>query len=215
MNSGSPACEADVLPLDYEPRSSVLIYDRIIFICEWLTKFYTGVGDKGYTFVGKVRVSKSDSYTKAVNELDKLNSYIGVILSKCGDSRISATLSKIQEDLFVAGAQIASALDPMYSPKRLISDSDVKLFEDSIKDYGTSVPELKSFVLPGGSELGAMLHYARSVSRSAEIAVVEASEKYSIDGSIVRYLNRLSSLLFVMALYVNHSSGKKESSPKY
>jgi cob(I)alamin adenosyltransferase len=180
-----------------------------------LSKFYTGVGDGGDTFVGKKKVSKSDSYTRAVNELDKLNSYVGVILAKNVDEGIGSMLSKVQDDLFVAGAQIASALDPMYAPKRKLSDSDVRAFEEAIGGYGSKLPDLKKFVLPGGSEIGAMLHYARSLARSAEIAVVDASKDYSIDREIVRYLNRLSSLLFVMALYSNMKSGKKESNPKY
>ncbi|MCL4388303.1 MAG: cob(I)yrinic acid a,c-diamide adenosyltransferase [Candidatus Marsarchaeota archaeon] len=180
-----------------------------------MSKFYTGVGDSGDTFVGKKKVSKSDSYTRAVNEIDKLNSYLGVILAKNVDERIGSMLSKVQDDLFIAGAQIASALDNMYAPKRKLSDSDVREFERSIESYGSKLPELKKFVLPRGSEEGAMLHYARSLARSAEIAVVEASKSYSIDGEIVRYLNRLSSLLFVMALYSNMKSGKKESNPRY
>ncbi len=173
------------------------------------------MGDGGDTFVGKKKVSKSDSYTRAVNELDKLNSYVGVILAKNVDEGIGSMLSKVQDDLFVAGAQIASALDPMYAPKRKLSDSDVRAFEEAIGGYGSKLPDLKKFVLPGGSEIGAMLHYARSLARSAEIAVVDASKDYSIDREIVRYLNRLSSLLFVMALYSNMKSGKKESNPKY
>ena len=180
-----------------------------------MSKFYTGVGDSGDTFVGKKKVSKSDSYTRAVNEIDKLNSYLGVILAKNIDEGIGSMLSKVQDDLFIAGAQIASALDNMYAPKRKLSDSDVKEFERSIESYGSKLPELKKFVLPGGSEEGAMLHFARSLARSAEIAVVDASRSYSIDGEIVRYLNRLSSLLFVMALYSNMKSGKKESNPRY
>ena len=180
-----------------------------------MSKFYTGIGDSGDTFVGKKKVSKSDSYTRAVNELDKLNSYLGVILSKGVEDSIGSILSKVQDDLFVAGAQVASALDPMYAPKRKLSDSDVKAFEEEIGKYGAKLPELKNFVLPGGSEIGAMLHYARSLARSAEIEAVEASKDYSLDNEIVRYLNRLSSLLFVMALYSNMKSGKKESNPKY
>ncbi|MEM3841131.1 MAG: cob(I)yrinic acid a,c-diamide adenosyltransferase [Candidatus Micrarchaeaceae archaeon] len=180
-----------------------------------MTKFYTGIGDSGDTFVGRVKVSKADSYTKAANEIDKLNSYIGIILSKSEDENLSKTLSKVQEDLFVAGAQIASALDSMYSPKRKLSESDVKSFEKAINEYGKGLPELKSFVLPGGTEISSMLHYARSLARSAEISIVEASKKYKIDAEMVKYFNRLSSLLFVMALYCNAKEGRSESSPKY
>jgi len=171
----------------------------------------TRKGDKGKTtlFSGK-KVWKSDLRIEILGTIDELNSVIGVVLSiKYQILSIKQELLKIQNDLFKIGSGIPN-------PKYLILNTEyysgrIKNFENMIDSLETKTPKINSFILPGGGEMGAMLHLARTVCRRLERRVVELNNKRKIDNEIIIYLNRLSDLLFTMARFANFKEKKKET----
>ncbi|MEK7534587.1 MAG: cob(I)yrinic acid a,c-diamide adenosyltransferase [Patescibacteria group bacterium] len=182
---------------------------------------YTRTGDKGQTslFNGQ-RVSKADLRVEAYGTVDELNSVIGLMVaemsfprkreSKIGDDGFENELIKIQNDLFEIGSTLAN---PEVSSQKLAVSSlpkRVKVFEDSIDKMTEQMPALSNFILPGGGPIGAMLHFARTVSRRAERRVVALDERKKVDKNIIMYLNRLSDLLFTMARFVNYKEKQKE-----
>jgi len=193
------------------------------------TRWFTGKGDKGTTgILSARRVSKSDKLIEAIGTLDELNSAIGVALSHLDDSIVARQLRDIQNDLFILGANLASSNEKAQddgaaaqpaSDKKMeeaqIKRESLERLESNIAQMDKAIPELKQFVLPGGTAAGAQLQMARSIARRAERNVIEAGKEYKIDDEAIAYLNRLSSYLFAAALYVNHNSGVKESHPTY
>lgn len=159
-------------------------------------KIYTKTGDNGETSLyGGQRISKDDIRIETIGTVDELNSVIGVIRSKQVD--FDQVLQKIQNKLFVLGAELSSP----DSDTLKIAQHDVEQLEQWIDSYSESLPQLREFILPGGSELAAQLHLARSVCRRAERNCV-ALMRFGLQ---VIWLNRLSDLLFVLARYSNYS----------
>ncbi|MCL5122729.1 MAG: cob(I)yrinic acid a,c-diamide adenosyltransferase [Candidatus Marsarchaeota archaeon] len=181
-----------------------------------MAKFYTGLGDSGDTFIGKAKLGKNSELMYAIGDVDELNSSIGLALMHIKDKEVRETLDAVQNHLFIIGAQIISYVNSTFKPKRGITKEDVKFIEDKIEAFSKKVPELKGFVLPRGVEGAEFLHSSRAITRRAERSVVQAKSKgFNIDGEIIRYLNRLSSLLFVLALYINNRAGFEEKNPSY
>ena len=184
-----------------------------------MTKFYTGTGDKGKSVFGKIILPKSDSVFEAIGSLDELNAVIGFCRVEVEKNRsmdgkkIAEILFEIQETFFLIQAEIASARFKFDIPRRMDSREVVSL-EKIIEELSKKLPEINKFQIPGGSELSARLNIARTIARRAERAVVSFNQK-KISSELVRYLNRLSSLLFVMSRYVNYCLKIKETSPKY
>ena len=177
--------------------------------------YYTGKGDKGFSdTMGRGRLEKSDSIFAAIGDVDELNSAIGVALYYTHDDLVRSELKMIQNDLFIIGADIASLQDAK-TEKTNLGNGAVERLEKVIDDMAKRIPELKKFVLPGGSEAAVHLHLARSVARRAERSVIVASEKHEIGPNLKSYMNRLSSYLFVAAIYLNYTEGIKESHPTY
>lgn len=214
----SPPCEGDVLPLDYEPIRLKIVkddIDTIIYIGGTLTRYYTGSGDDGTTgIISGRRVGKSDILIGAIGDLDELNSAIGIAVANLEDMPVRKQLETVQNAIFIIGAELASA-GGSNAPKARITGKSVEELEACIKELGGSLPELKQFVLPGGSVPAALLHHSRAIARRAERSVVAASKTYAIDMHIVSYLNRLSSYLFTAALYINFKNNFKEANPHY
>ncbi len=177
--------------------------------------YYTRKGDDGSSgLLGEGRFSKSDPIFAAIGELDELNSAIGLSLYYTHDDIVRSQLKEIQNDLFIIGASVSS-LEDVKIEKAKLSDGTVDRLERAIDDMDRRIPELKKFVLPGGCEAAVHLHLARSIARRAERSVVTASEKHKIDVNVRRYMNRLSSYLFVAAIYLNYTSGINEFHPTY
>ncbi len=183
-------------------------------------KLYTRTGDKGETslFGGK-RIFKDDLAIEAYGTVDELNSAIGVARSKitgdvrsghAGFSRMDEILAEIQRQLFVLGADLATPIDVKSSAIKRISADDYTFLERCIDEIDGQLPELKSFVLPGGSTSAALLHQARTVCRRAERRVVALRKNGNTSDDPVVYLNRLSDLLFALARYANKLSGDEE-----
>lgn len=175
-------------------------------------KLYTRTGDTGETSLfGKTRVSKADPLVDAYGEIDELNAWLGVVRAQGADAEIDEALAAIQRDLFAVGAQLA---DPAHRiaarvTKAAVDDSHIARLEGLIDRFDAAVPPLTKFILPGGAPAGAGLHVARTVCRRAERRIVSLTPP--ADGVIVRYVNRLSDLLFVMARVVNHRAGLPET----
>ncbi len=170
---------------------------------------YTRTGDKGKTslFDG-TRVLKSDRRVEAYGTIDELNSAIGVAIAQLRtmNKELRTELQNIQNDLLDIGSALATPhAMPVVGLEKRPED-----FEKLIDKMTAKMPELKNFILPGGSKGGAALHVARTITRRAERQLVALMQKEDVDQAIVIYLNRLSDLFFTMARFVNHVAKKKE-----
>ncbi|WP_027415586.1 cob(I)yrinic acid a,c-diamide adenosyltransferase [Aneurinibacillus terranovensis] len=176
-------------------------------------KIYTKSGDKGETsLVYGVRVPKNDARVEAYGTCDEVNSAIGFALSFLpggeGWQEVFEVFHVVQTKLFHIGAELATPKGKEVGWK--IAEDDVEFLEHAIDRWDETLPALTNFVLPGGSQPGAALHLARTVSRRAERSVIVLLEKEEVNPVVIRYLNRLSDFLFVAARYVNHKLGKTE-----
>lgn len=177
-----------------------------------MQRFYTGAGDTGATsLLGGPRIKKDSAIIAAIGDSDELNSAIGLAMTNISDSHIAKMLQSVQNDVFIIGAELASGKES----KSRIDSSKIAGMEKEIEAISAKLPELKKFVLPGGSAGAASLHMARAVCRRAERSVIAANAESRINPEIIRYLNRLSSLLFVAALHLNRQEGIEEFSPSY
>lgn len=176
--------------------------------------YYTGRGDDGATgLLGSGRFAKSDAIFAAIGDVDELNSAIGVALYYTHDNGVRAGLREIQNDLFIIGANIASK--KVKIRKAVLNRRALARLEASIEEMGRQLPALNRFVLPGGCEAAAHLHTARSIARRTERSIVEAGKEQKTDRNVLAYMNRLSSYLFVAAIYLNYIEGIRESHPAY
>lgn len=181
-----------------------------------INKIYTKNGDAGKThLVGGSMIDKYDLQMCCVGEIDELNAYIGLIRTRVETFEyrpcITKALSKIQNDLFDIGAYIATPNESEFKDKmNTISEKHVQFLEDNIDDVTETVPELKSFVLPGGSEINSFLHIARAVCRRAERNLWALNSKTEVSKSVLIYVNRLSDYLFALSRYFIINADKKE-----
>jgi cob(I)alamin adenosyltransferase len=190
-----------------------------------LTRIYTRTGDAGQTQLSDLsKVSKTDSRVEAYGDVDEANSAIGVALA-AGDlpDDVAAVLQSVQNEMFDVGAdlstplRVATSTDP--PPQLRITQEYVIRLEGWCDDFGGPLPNLKSFILPGGTPAAAQLHLARTVVRRAERAAWAAVEAYGTEavgdpqlpGGVstlaITYLNRLSDLLFILTRVVNGTDG--------
>jgi cob(I)alamin adenosyltransferase len=174
-----------------------------------LTKIYTRGGDAGETSLGDgSRVSKLDARIAASGTVDELNASIGVVLSRDCPAAIAGVLLRVQNELFDLGADVAV---PLEREGRLrVTPQLVDALEEDCDRFNAALAELRSFVLPGGSEAAARLHVARTISRRAERDALVAARDHEIDPLVVVYLNRLSDLLFILARAANADAGVEE-----
>lgn len=177
-----------------------------------LNKIYTRTGDKGTTALGSgERRPKHDVRIEAYGTVDETNSVIGVIRQHTqgaepdGVTELDNVLSRIQNDLFDLGADLATpdtGEKLEYEPLRIV-DSQVEAIEKAIDRFNADLEPLRSFVLPGGSAAAAHLHVARTVSRRAERLMVALAESEPVSDAALRYMNRLSDFFFVAARWMN------------
>lgn len=175
-----------------------------------MAMFYTGKGDKGrtYIFACSKKISKNSSVVEALGSVDELNSLLGVCGAKAKRNRsFKKILEEVQNDLFSIQAEIAGA-------KKSLNKLRTRKIEELIDDIEKKLPKIKSFVMSGGTELASLLDYARAVARRAERRLVGLGSK-KISMEAVKYMNRLSSLLFAMARLENSKNGVKEKKPRY
>jgi len=171
-----------------------------------------GRGDDGDTdLLGGKRVNKSHPRIECIGEIDELSSFIGysIALSAPRYPEITKILSDVQQALFKIGAELA-AVDKSHLLKKQLVNEDIETLDRLIDIYKGGLTEIRHFVYPGGSLLGASLHIARAVARRAERRAVDLNMKEGINPLIIKYLNRLSTLLFILARYVNKLDGVQE-----
>jgi cob(I)alamin adenosyltransferase len=170
-------------------------------------RIYTKTGDSGDTSLfGGQRVPKDALRIEAYGTVDELNSVLGIARADIQDPEIDRILSDIQNQLFELGADLATPRSVEKKVVKRIDAKDVQQLEKTIDGVEPILKPLRSFVLPGGSSLAARLHFARTVCRRAERAVVRLSRNEDIGETVTVYLNRLSDLLFVLARYANQKA---------
>jgi cob(I)alamin adenosyltransferase len=164
-----------------------------------LTKIYTRGGDRGETSLGDgSRAPKRDPRIRAYGVVDELNSHVGVALAGELPERLRPTLERVQNQLFDVGADLSVPFDGPDERLRT-TQAMIDWLEERCDELNADLPELKSFVLPGGTEAAARLHVARTVARRAELASLEAD----VNPLARVYLNRVSDLLFIAARTAN------------
>jgi cob(I)alamin adenosyltransferase len=170
-----------------------------------LSKIYTRTGDDGTTGLGDgTRVAKDSARVDAYGTVDELNSAIGIVLAQALPERIREVLTQAQHDLFDLGGELC------IPGMAMIDDADVERLETMLDAFNETLPPLKFFILPGGGAAAAHCHLARTICRRAERVVVTLSRHEAVRGEAVRYLNRLSDLLFVLARVLARESGHGE-----
>ena len=175
-------------------------------------KIYTKTGDEGETgLFGGDRVSKASLRVEAYGEVDELNSAIGWARMRVSERDLDVLLNQIQNDLFEVGAELGSTAErKQKGAMPLIEEPQAEALERAIDRYEEGPPPLTSFVLPGGSEGAARFHLARCVCRRAERSIVALGAQEAVRGEVLRYVNRLSDLLFTLARHANHAAGVED-----
>ena len=175
-----------------------------------LTRIYTRGGDRGETSLGDgSRASKLDPRIAAYGAVDELDSALGVVLAGEVPEPLRAPLARVQNELFDVGADLSvpwSGADERLRTTQALVDG----LEADCDRFNEPLPELKSFVLPGGSEAAARLHVARTIARRAELRALEADAEHGVNPLALVYLNRVSDLLFILARAANAESGVAE-----
>jgi len=177
-------------------------------------KIYTKTGDKGSTsLIGGVRVPKNHIRIESYGTVDELNSYLGMVRDVAQNTLVTEWLHEIQDRLFTIGSVLAT--DPGKEVKMKLPDlhdNDVIWLEQKIDEMNETLPEMRSFILPGGQLAASTAHVARCVCRRAErICVGMQQQDEVVPEIIVRYLNRLSDFLFVLARYIAHINGVEDT----
>ena len=180
-------------------------------------KIYTKTGDKGETALyGGTRVSKASARVDSYGNIDELNSFIGLAKSGINDGKVLGQLKKIQFDLFTVGSEAATPTDKLMltnGKSRLslmISETEIEELEHWMDDFESELQPLQYFILPGGGKSATTLHVCRTVCRRAERSLVFLNETEEVRPELIKYLNRLSDYLFVLARYVSKINGEKE-----
>jgi cob(I)alamin adenosyltransferase len=180
-------------------------------------KIYTKTGDKGETSLyGGTRVSKAVARVESYGTLDELNAFIGLAKAEISDEKVSSQLQKIQFDLFTVGSEAATPTDKLIlanGKSRLdlmISEKEISELELWMDDLNAELEPLQFFILPSGGKAAASVHVCRTVCRRAERAMVHLNETEEVRPELIKYLNRLSDYLFILARYISKISGEKE-----
>lgn len=170
-----------------------------------LSKIYTRTGDKGTTGLGDgTRVDKDSLRVEAYGTVDELNSTVGLLLAAELPVDIRACLTRVQHELFDLGGELCMP-GTVFIPDAYVSD-----LENDLDAFNADLPPLKDFILPGGTEAAARCHLARTVARRAERQVISLAREEQVNEVSIRFLNRLSDLLFVVARVLARAEGGTE-----
>lgn len=175
-------------------------------------KIYTKTGDKGTTsLIGGTRVPKHHIRIEAYGTVDELNSWVGLVRDQKINPAQEKVLLEVQDRLFTIGSNLAA--DPEKSRMKLpeITEEDVVLLEKNIDLMNESLPEMRSFILPGGDQAQSFCHIARCVCRRAERNTIHLSEEHKVEDLVIKYLNRLSDYLFVLARLIGQEKNAIET----
>lgn len=173
-------------------------------------KIYTKTGDKGTTsLVGGTRVSKNDVRLNAYGTIDELNSFLGLLRAKTNDEKIKSILLDIQNTLFIVGANLASIKTDTENDSYLrLPEEKIGQLEALIDEIQQALPPLTNFIIYGDDEMSAICHCCRAVARRAEREIISVDQQVGADQPVIKYVNRLSDFLFVLArLYAKNAGG--------
>ena len=172
-------------------------------------KIYTKTGDDGNTGLqGNFRISKSHPRIIAYGTVDEANAAIGVVLTNTLDDDISQLLNQIQNNLFLLGSDLSN--QNLNDLKNRVTLEMIEKLEESIDTFESELPPITNFILPGGNVAASQIHQVRTIVRRAETLVVKLSDKDEINSNCIKYLNRLSDLMFVMGRLINKRNGIKD-----
>ena len=177
-----------------------------------MPRMYTRTGDKGETalFSGE-RVPKDSLRIDAYGTVDELSSWIGYTRALIEDEdEVDSMLEKVQRDLFLVGAELATRPKESSVEKLQVTQAMVEVLEEEIDRLDAELTPLSTFIVPGGTHIAAALQVARTIGRRAERKAVTLAQNEQLNPALISYLNRLSSLLFVLARFVNKRSGNEE-----
>ncbi len=170
-----------------------------------LSSIYTRTGDRGETGLGDgSRVAKDHLRVEAIGTVDELNSIIGILLARSLPDSVRTPLLNVQHKLFDLGGELC------IPGHEMLASADIEFLETHLDALNAELPMLKEFILPGGGESAAWCHFARSVCRRAERRLVTLANAEPVSAASLRYLNRLSDLLFVAARALNRTEGHAE-----
>ncbi len=178
-----------------------------------LNRIYTRRGDSGDTsLAGGQRLPKDNLRIECYGTVDELNSFVGMACLTAADSlpELAAILKRVQHELFNLGSILATLPEDVHPKQARVTHIEIEQLEKEIDAMNDGLPELRSFVLPGGTRLNTELHVCRTVCRRAERLAVSLSREEQTPEDAVRYLNRLSDALFVWSRWVNHQLGVEE-----
>ncbi|RMI02828.1 MAG: cob(I)yrinic acid a,c-diamide adenosyltransferase [Calditrichaeota bacterium] len=181
-----------------------------------ITRVYTRTGDKGSTrLAGGQVISKASQRIEAYGTVDELNAHLGMVAESLREQpmleELRTAILRIQNELFDLGSQLAVLPQDRRPDTPVIGADNIRRLETEIDRMNKELPPLTSFILPGGGEIGARLHVARTVCRRAERELVRLSQEETLDGDEIPYLNRLSDWLFVAARFAAARTGKEET----
>lgn len=167
-------------------------------------RLYTRTGDQGEThLLDGTRVMKDHTWVEAHGTIDELNAFLGYAIQSIEDQEVKLILLQIQDQLFDLGTDLGRIESEEPEQKKMITHSSVLQLEKWIDRFEQECPPIKRFILPGGTKASSVLHVCRAVCRRAERRVVTLNEQHPINVEALRYLNRLSDLLFVLARLIN------------
>ncbi len=170
------------------------------------SRIYTRTGDQGGSGLANgERRSKTDQRFVAMGAVDELNAVLGIVCSHLSDFTLKQQIGTLQKQLFISGAELALAKQSRIMEEHLLA------VEEMIDHYDAALPRMTHFILPGGCLTGATLHHARSVCRRVECEVLHLAQQEEVNSLLLRYLNRLSDLLFVLARHINLQQGEPET----
>lgn len=175
-------------------------------------KIYTKTGDKGQTsLIGGTRVPKNSVRLEAYGTIDELNSYLGLIRSFPVAPELNGQLVVIQKILFSVSGNLATDTSVKEVRSGLaVTEEDVAFLEKAMDRMDETLSPMTHFILPGGDQASSFAHIARTVCRRAERRVLDVAERYAVDEHVIRYINRLSDYLFVLARKIAFDAGTKE-----
>ena len=170
-----------------------------------LSRIYTRTGDDGTTGLGDgTRINKDSLRVEAMGDVDELNAVVGVLLTEPLSEILQSTLTRVQHDLFDLGGEVCIPGHVMVKPER------VDALESVLDELNDQLEPLKEFILPGGTRAAAYCHLARTVCRRAERQLIRLNREEAVTPTSLKYLNRLSDLLFVMCRVINKDAGRQD-----
>lgn len=174
-------------------------------------KIYTRSGDLGTTSLfGGQRVPKHHQRLNAYGTVDELNAALGWVVSLDPAAETIVKIQRVQSELMFLSSDLATPLDVKNALIQRMQAPEIRQLESEIDAWDAQLPSLKAFILPGGTQTSASLHMARTICRRAERAVVALAEQEAINEQVLRYLNRLSDWLFMLARWENYSKKNED-----